>query len=234
MLFSFSCNDKAYENEEYPTNLKVEVVYSEDINGYIQIYATAENTVKFEFRLNNSENPEEENSTGIFEYTYYQEGDYIIDVRAVGESGRYLKEIVYINIVFIDNEVDVSQGYISPLEYEGYILSWNDEFNGSTINTDSWVFEIGTGCPNLCGWGNNELQYYRQQNAWVGNGVLTIEARKESYYGSQYTSARIKTQGYKSFQYGRIDIRALLPKGQGIWPALWMLGNNITSAGWPS
>jgi len=125
----------------------------------------------------------------------------------------------------------VEDGYTSPLEYNGYEMVWNDEFDGSSINTSDWVFETGTGNS---GWGNNEKQYYRQENAWVEGGVLTIEARSENYMGSSYTSSARKTQNKKSFQYGRIDIRALLPKGQGIWPALWMLGDNIQSAGWPA
>ena len=119
------------------------------------------------------------------------------------------------------------------MQYEGYSLVWNDEFNDTGINSNHWVFETGDGCPNLCGWGNNELEYYRTQNAWVGEEVLTLEARKENFGGRNYTSARLKTQGKKSFKYGRIDIRALLPKGQGIWPALWMLGNDISNIGWP-
>ncbi|MFO7617429.1 MAG: glycoside hydrolase family 16 protein, partial [Bacteroidales bacterium] len=131
-------------------------------------------------------------------------------------------------------EVGLDKGYLSPLEYEGYDLAWNDEFEGSELNSRFWVYETGTGCPGNCGWGNNELQFYRANNAKVGDGVLTIEARKENYQNSLYTSARIKTQDLKTFKYGRVDIRALLPKGQGIWPALWMLGSNIRSVGWPS
>ena len=131
------------------------------------------------------------------------------------------------------SEIPVDRGYTTPLSYDGYELVWNDEFDGNSVNADYWVFETGTGCPDLCGWGNNELQYYRSENATVSDGVLTIEARRQVYLTSNYTSARMKTQGKKSFRYGRVDIRALLPQGQGIWPALWMLGENITSVGWP-
>ena len=77
------------------------------------------------------------------------------------------------------------------------------------------------------------MQYYRRENAWVDGGMLTIEARKEMYGERKYTSARMITQKLQSFQYGRIDIRALLPYGKGIWPALWMLGSDISSVGWP-
>lgn len=111
-------------------------------------------------------------------------------------------------------------------------LVWSDEFNGNSLNTSNWVAETGTGSG---GWGNNELQYYtnRSQNLQVTGGNLVITARKESYGGMQYTSARIKTQGLKSFKYGKIEARIKLPSGQGLWPAFWMLGDNITSVGWP-
>lgn len=111
-------------------------------------------------------------------------------------------------------------------------LVWSDEFNGTSLNTSNWVAETGTGSG---GWGNNELQYYtnRSQNLQVTGGNLVITARKESYGGMQYTSARIKTQGLKSFKYGKIEARIKLPSGQGLWPAFWMLGDNITSVGWP-
>ena len=81
----------------------------------------------------------------------------------------------------------------------------------------------------------DELENYteRQENSFVSNGNLIIEARQESYNGSNYTSARMVTKGKKTFTYGRIDIRAKLPKGKGIWPALWMLGNNIDQVNWP-
>ncbi|MNO27277.1 Beta-glucanase precursor [compost metagenome] len=113
-------------------------------------------------------------------------------------------------------------------------LAWSDEFDGTSLNTSNWTAEIGTGSS---GWGNNELQYYtnRSQNLQVTGGNLVITALKESYNGSSYTSARIKTQGKKSFTYGKIEARIKLPSGQGLWPAFWMLGTNIDAAGvgWP-
>jgi beta-glucanase (GH16 family) len=111
-------------------------------------------------------------------------------------------------------------------------LVWSDEFNGSGINTSNWVFDTGTGSG---GWGNNELEYYtnRPENARIENGNLLIEARKEAYGGMGYTSARMKTKGLRQFTYGKIEARMKLPKGQGIWPAFWMLGSNIDQVGWP-
>lgn len=113
-------------------------------------------------------------------------------------------------------------------------LVWFDEFNtGSTPDTTKWAYNIGTGNN---GWGNNEAQYYTSDatNARIENGSLIIEARKESKGGKNYTSARLLTQGKASWTYGRFEIRAKLPKGVGTWPAIWMLGDNITTAGWPT
>ncbi|WP_196989660.1 family 16 glycosylhydrolase [Panacibacter microcysteis] len=125
-----------------------------------------------------------------------------------------------------------NSGYTSPASYAGYSLVWSDEFDGTLISDANWQFEAG----NNNGWGNNELEYYtnRSQNAFVSQGNLIIEARKESFQTSNYTSARMITKGNKEFTYGRVDIRAKLPKGKGIWPALWMLGSNISSVSWPA
>lgn len=120
-------------------------------------------------------------------------------------------------------------GYTGAESYDGYTLVWQDEFEGDELSGD-WTFEIGTGSN---GWGNNELQYYRKENTRLEDGYLIIEARRENFGGMQYTSSRLITMGKQSFRYGRIDIRAALPKGQGIWPALWMLGDNFPTAGWP-
>ncbi len=108
---------------------------------------------------------------------------------------------------------------------------WHDEFD--SIDTAKWTFEIGTGAS---GWGNNEWQYYtnRSENAFVQDGVLHIRANKEDYEGAQYTSARMTTKGKFSFTYGTIEARIALPTGNGIWPAFWMLGENIDAVSWPA
>jgi beta-glucanase (GH16 family) len=124
-----------------------------------------------------------------------------------------------------------TSGYTTPTAYAGYKLAWADEFDGSELNPANWVYETGTGSG---GWGNNELQYYREDNLSMVNGHLVITAKDQKFAGSNFTSSRIKTQGKKAFKFGRIDIRAALPEGQGIWPALWMLGTNITSVNWPA
>jgi len=111
-------------------------------------------------------------------------------------------------------------------------LVWSDEFNGTSISTANWGFDLGNS-----GFGNNELENYtsRPENARVQNGMLIIEARRESLGGSQYTSARMKTQGKQSFGINTwVEARINAPEGQGIWPAFWMLGNSISTVGWPS
>lgn len=123
-----------------------------------------------------------------------------------------------------------ADGYITPDHYPGMNLVWSDEFDGTALNTSWWTYEQGGG-----GWGNNELETYTSntENSSVQNGYLTITAQKNPIT-SAYTSARLITKGKKEFTYGRIDIRAKMPIGQGIWPALWMLGGNISSVSWPS
>jgi hypothetical protein len=228
-----SCDSTPPVSDEDPENLVVEVIQSENDPGLVMIEAVADNTVEYRLYIGDAEQAEAINTTGLFEYTFIQSGTYLIDVRAYGTSGRFIKVSRQV-VIDLDDGVPLDSGYVSPLTYENYDLVWNDEFNSSEIDEANWVFETGSGCPNLCGWGNNELQYYRKDNAWIEEDVLVIEARNESFQGSGYTSARLKTQGKYTFRYGRVDIRALLPEGQGIWPALWMLGENITSIGWPA
>ena len=124
-----------------------------------------------------------------------------------------------------------TSGYDTPNSYEGMTLVWEDDFTGDALNLEDWTFEIGTGNG---GWGNNELQYYRSQNTTIEESdYLVIEARNEGFGGSDYTSSRIVTEGKQQFQYGRVDIRAAMPEGRGLWPALWMLGENFQTTGWP-
>lgn len=102
-------------------------------------------------------------------------------------------------------------------------LVWSDEFDGSALDLDKWSFQMGDGCPSLCGWGNNELQWYTDTNHTVANGVLTIEARAEPTGTKNYSSTRIRSINKGDWTYGRFESRAKLPTGKGLWPALWML-----------
>ncbi|MBR6450017.1 MAG: glycoside hydrolase family 16 protein [Fibrobacter sp.] len=113
------------------------------------------------------------------------------------------------------------------------VYLWNDEFDGETIDTSKWTYDIGTGSN---GWGNNEKEYYtsRKDNAYIKDGVLHICAKKEDYEGQKYTSARMLTKGKFAFKYGTVEARIALPTGKGIWPAFWMLGENFDTVGWPA
>lgn len=128
--------------------------------------------------------------------------------------------------IFISDE-----GYEASTSYDGMSLTWADEFDGEAINPANWTYDLGSGNG---GWGNNELQSYSNSsnNSFVGDGKLFIVAEKVGE--NAYASARLKSLGLKEFQYGRIDVRAMLPKGQGVWPAIWMLGANYPDVGWPA
>jgi beta-glucanase (GH16 family) len=118
----------------------------------------------------------------------------------------------------------------APAPSPAWVLDWSDEFDGAALDHRKWVEETG---PK---WFNNELQYYssRPENLRVAGGYLVIEARKEAMGGRDYTSARIKTQGLQERQYGRYEARIRIPRGQGIWPAFWLLGASCASTPWPA
>jgi len=123
-----------------------------------------------------------------------------------------------------------------PEEEKSWQLVWEDEFDGDELDQSKWSYQYGTGeDEGLDRWGNNELQYYteREENIYLEDGFLTITAQEEDYEGSDYTSARIRTENKGDWKYGRIEIRAKLPQGQGIWPAIWMLPTDEVYGGWP-
>jgi len=108
-------------------------------------------------------------------------------------------------------------------------LVWEEEFDQNSLDESVWTYETG----NNNGWGNQELQYYTEDNAVVEDDMLKITARAENTNGFDYSSARLKTENNFDFQYGRIEVRAKLPQGDGTWPAIWMLGSNFSQVGWP-
>lgn len=117
----------------------------------------------------------------------------------------------------------------------GWNLVWSDEFEGTSLNQSVWNYDIGTGD---WGWGNGEIQYYtnKSDNISVSDGMLKITAKKESYNGSSYTSGRINSMGKKAFKYGKMEARIRVEGGNqnGVWPAFWMMGNNMaTGTNWP-
>jgi beta-glucanase (GH16 family) len=111
-------------------------------------------------------------------------------------------------------------------------LSWSDEFNYNGLpDSTKWNYDVGGH-----GWGNNELQYYTKAaigNAEVSNGSLKLKALRQKMDNRDYTSARMITRGKADFTYGKIEIKAKLPPGRGLWPAIWMLGTNIGKVDWP-
>ncbi|NNF37468.1 MAG: glycoside hydrolase family 16 protein [Gemmatimonadetes bacterium] len=116
---------------------------------------------------------------------------------------------------------------------DGWTLVWQDEFDGNALDATRWSVQTGDGCAvNLCGWGNNELQWYQAGNATVGNGMLTITARRENAGGRGYSSARLRTLRKGDWRFARVDARARLPTGQGYWPAIWMLPTDEVYGTW--
>lgn len=115
------------------------------------------------------------------------------------------------------------------------VLVWSDEFDGKILDQAKWKAIIGNGCPALCGFGNQELQYYtdRPENLRVEDGKLIITALDDGMEGSNYTSAKLVTQGKGLWKYGRVEVRAKIPAGKGNWPAIWMLPDNNKYGGWP-
>jgi beta-glucanase (GH16 family) len=115
---------------------------------------------------------------------------------------------------------------------DGWELVWSDEFNGDSLDRSKWEFEV-----NARGGGNRELQYYVTNNVRVRDGFLTIEARREHYTGlegtREFTSSRIRTRRRGDWLQGRFEIRAKLPRGKGLWPAIWMLPTDSRYGGWP-
>ena len=174
-----------------------------------------------------------------------------IDIDVKGDSLRETPKIFYVQLsnpvnakfafngkgigtIYCDGTylpVDDS-GYTAPSVYPGLSLKWSDEFNGPTIDNSIWNYDLGGS-----GWGNNELETYTNssKNSFITNGgYLVLEARQEPFGSANYTSARMLTMGKQQFEHGRIDVRAKLPKGKGIWPAIWMLGGDITTTAWPA
>lgn len=219
-------NPTPVPTEIIPTNLKLDItIVGADANnpngdgsGKIQCVASATNADYFGFRFGSGS--EITSSTGIIDYTYTTKGNnlYTVYVFAYSKTG---------NSISTSKEITV---YVK----DQYSLVWSDEFNtDGAPDAAKWNYDIGNGNN---GWGNSELEYYtnRSSNVVVSNGVLKITAKKETYNGFEYTSARLKTQGKFDFKYGKVVVSAKLPEGVGTWPAIWMLGSNIVSVGWPA
>lgn len=186
-----------------------------DGSGVVNFTFTANNNpTLYKISLGNGEIKETTSNT--FSYTYVDSGDYTIYVSAYS-GNNFISASIKITVEVIKD----SNTY------------WSDEFDGSGApDSSKWGYDIGRGSN---GWGNGEVQYYtsRSENVRVEGGYLIITAKKEDYEGAAYTSARMLTKGKFNFKYGRVDVRAKLPASAGTWPAIWMLGSNFSTIGWP-
>lgn len=197
------------------------VSFTAEPDGADPNYVNLENTSmgdfgSFRWVYRNKVIENETNAVAYFPYAGTYEVQLIID-----KNGETFSSSQNVTIPSDDPE------YFSKLE-----LVWSEEFEGNEVNADTWTFETGSG-----GWGNNELQNYTDgDNVTVQDGILTITAEKvnDAQVAGSYTSTRMITNGKKEFTYGRMEIKARLPEGTGIWPAIWMLGSNIGSVGWPA
>jgi beta-glucanase (GH16 family) len=209
----FGCGDKnTPPNPVAPTNLSVTAVVATDNSGQVQFTATANNATLYEFDLGNG--IFQNSTSGSLTYRYPVSGNYTVNVVAKGATGLTTSKSINVSVTVVQSMV------------------WSDEFDQpGAPNPQKWIYDIGAG-----GWGNNESQYYtnRLDNAIVSNGTLKIIAKAETYSGSSYTSARLLSRTKFTFKYGKIEVFAKVPVGAGTWPAIWMLGDNFTTVGWPA
>ena len=212
-IFSY-CNkkDAGGNNTIAPTNLTVAAIVNPDNSGNVSFTASAYNAVTYDYDFGNG--IFQTVLSGIVTYKYPESGNYIVNIIAKSPGGQTISKSINITVTVILS------------------LVWSDEFdkNGAP-DPAKWGYDLGAG-----GWGNAESEYYtsRPENVVVEGGVLKIKAIKESYSGNDYTSARLLSKGKFSFKYGRVEARAKLPAGGGTWPAIWMLGNNISTISWPA
>ncbi|RTE52789.1 glycoside hydrolase family 16 protein [Arenibacter aquaticus] len=210
-------------------SVSVEVMGSDEDNpngfgtGEVQIIATASDAVTYGLVVDGGTN-EIIAADGKFSYIFKEEGSHDHNLRVMAYSGTgHSIELTKTVRVFVDS-------------YEAQLV-WSDEFDvEGAVSKENWKLE--TFAPNNGSWWNGELQHYtnRLDNAYVSEGTLKIVAKKEEFTTQgttkEYTSARLNS--LFSFTYGRVEVRAKLPKGHGTWPAIWMLGSNIETVGWPA
>lgn len=203
-----------------PSDLVVSATPSVDGSGNVSFTATATNASTYIYEFGNGVIQTVPGGLVTYKYTTVGNITYPVLVTAKSSSGLTISKSLQVT-------VNVT-GSGAPS------LVFSDEFNvNGAPDPTKWGYDIGTGSG---GWGNNELQYYtnRPENAIVQGGVLKINALKENYMGSAYTSARLLSKGKYSYKYGRIEVRAKFPTGVGTWPAAWMLGDNINTVSWPA
>lgn len=215
-LWCTAC-EKDNDNEAVNPGLQIRVTHSTTTSGMVEFEATAPNATGYSYDFGDGTTAASTDGKASHTFTKIGTNTFYVVVKATNASGTTETKTV---------AVVVSIAASLPG------LIWADEFEGSGApNPVNWTFETGGG-----GWGNNELQFYtnRPQNASVSGGMLKINLIKESYNGAAYTSARLVTKDKFDFKYGRVEARAKLPVGGGTWPAIWALGHDINTVGWPA
>ena len=226
-----SCFENSLDEQiVLPNNLLIQVEYLGD--GIIKANFSAENAAFYKVSFGTPGESLVRVNGNIAIKTFTTKGDFTLQVQAHITEKDFISDSKMIRMNAANLGLDPNTGYTSPTSYGEYNLVWSDEFSESELS-DDWEFDLGDGCPDICGWGSEELQYYKKENTALVDGELIITAKKESVGTSNYTSSRINTQGKQSFTYGRVDIRAKLPKGKGFWPSFWMQGNNVSEIEWP-
>ena len=209
LAINCSCKKKTSDPVDIaPTNLTLVADVSTDNSGNVSFTASATNAVNYEFDFGNG--VFQNAASGKITYKYPASGTYTAKVTAKSAGGQSATKSLSFTVSV------------------ALTLVWSDEFDvAGAPNSSRWGYDVGTGSN---GWGNNESQYYtsRPENVVISNGTLKITARRETFSGSNFTSARLVTRDKFSFKYGKVEARAKLPAGIGTWPAIWMLGNNIS------
>ncbi len=216
----FSCADNSGSEIDYNASFTYSV--DADNPNIINFQNTSEgNYLYVDWTFDNGETSGKSTDKNKTYAVYYPEkGTYNVSLTLWGVSNQSKDTQTFTQqITIADNDPNYND------------LVWSDEFNTSSLNTNNWTLETGAS-----GWGNNELQEYTNgYNLIIEDGVLKIVAKKinNNKEAGSYTSTRMVTKGKQEFTYGRMEIRAKLPSGTGIWPAIWMLGANIDSNPWP-
>lgn len=195
--------------------------YGDDDNHVIFTNQSSGDYYSLNWNFGNGQIENTSNKSKTYNVYYPKAGSYNVSLTLKDNSGNSSEQ---------NKTVTISQN--DPAYNPGGNLVWADEFNGSSIDMNNWTFETGDN-----GWGNQELQNYTNgDNAHISDGKLIITARKvnDNKLAGSYTSTRMISLGKQEFTYGRIEIKAKLPSGTGVWPAIWMLGSNINTVGWPA
>lgn len=199
-----------------PANLVVTATPATDGSGKVSFVATATNAVTYDYEFGNGEVRSVASGNTEYQYNIAGTNTFTVTVTAKNGAGASIKKSITVTVT-----VNAApQG-----------LVWSEEFNvDGAPDPTKWGYDLGAG-----GWGNNELEYYtgRPENSIVQGGVLKIKAIKEAYNGSPFTSARLLSKDKFVLKYGKVEVKAKIPAGIGTWPAIWMLGSDISTTGWP-